>query len=157
MGMTLDGVQSTLARMNLARKAADAAITDAFCYGGEYAVRGIRTGAMSGWDDQSGNLRSSVGYIVMSGGRTVVESGFDAVGGGTEGSSEGKRVSGLLAREYSQSPHVLIVVAGMEYAAYVEAVDGKVVLAGGQLWLEGNIGKVVEARVNEAMSKLMGT
>lgn len=157
MGMTLSGVQSALARMNLARDAADAAITEAFCYGGEYAVRGIRTGGMSGWNDQTGNLRSSIGYVVMSGGRTVGVSGFEAVGGGAEGSSEGKRVAARLAREYSQYPHALIVVAGMEYAAYVEAIDGKVVLAGGQLWLEGNIGKVVRSRIEKAMSKLMGT
>lgn len=151
MGMTLQGVAATLARIERAREGVDNAILEAFAYAGEYAVRGIRTGEMSKWNDQTGNLRSSVGYSVVRKGSVVIESGFDTVLGGAEGSATGKRLINQLAHEYSGYPYVLIIVAGMEYAVYVEAIENKVVLAGGQLWTENNIGKILQGRVDAAI------
>lgn len=153
MGMTLEGVRATLARMDSAREALDDATLDAFAYAGEYAVRGIRTGDMSEWNDQTGNLRSSVGCCVARKGSVVTESGFGTVLGGAEGSDTGKGLAYQLAHEYSQYPYVLIVVAGMKYSVYVEAARGKVVLAGGQLWAENNIGKILQGRIDAATRK----
>lgn len=151
--MTLEGVHATLARMSMAQEEIENAMTQAFAYAGEYAVAGIRMGSMSKWNDQTGNLRSSVGYSVVKRGHVVIESGFDTVKRGFDGSETGKRLIEQLAAEYSSYPYVLIIVAGMDYAVYVEAIDNKVVLAGGQLWVESNIAKILQARIDATIKK----
>lgn len=70
--------------------------------------------------DVTGNLRSSIGYLIVKDGRLIEDGGFDQVKDGAEGTSEGKEFIQGLVQKY---PHglVLIVVAGMKYAAAVEA------------------------------------
>lgn len=89
-----------------------------------------RSGDMS-WYDQTGNLRSSTGFVVLDDGVIVFQSGFETVKDGAEGSRIGKEFSELVASRTEQFKQglVLIVVAGMEYASYVEAMDNKDVLA----------------------------
>jgi len=103
-----------------------------------------RSGAES-WFDQTGNLRSSIGYMVLDNGRITSSSGFDTVngthGGGSEGSTEGKRYIEELASKFPTGI-VLIVVAGMDYAAYVEDMENKDVLASAELWLKAEIGRM---------------
>ena len=84
------------------------------------------------WFNQTGNLRSSVGYVVVAHGEIVKTSGFETVLSGSEGSKTGKELAVRLAKNYS-SGYVLIVVAGMHYAEYVEAKDSKSVLASAEL------------------------
>lgn len=74
------------------------------------------------FDDQTGNLRSSIGYIVLYDGK-VVEENFEAGSRGTD-KAEGVKAG----REYAEylgslnpTGYVLITVAGMDYAGYVEA------------------------------------
>lgn len=69
--------------------------------------------------DQTGNLRSSIGYAVLKNGIPFNTSNFESVKGGAEGSKEGVDFVKQLAGIYGTGL-VLIVVAGMEYAAYVE-------------------------------------
>lgn len=154
MGMTVQGADAVCRRLDKAGETVSSAILTAFAYAGELAVKGIRTREFSSWEDQSGNLRSSIGYAVAQNGRVVIMSGFDVVAGGKEGAANGKKMTAELAREYAQHPFVLIVVAGMEYAVYVEAMENKVVLAGGQLWLENNIGKILQREVEKAIRKI---
>ena len=85
------------------------------------------------WFDQSGNLRSSIGYVIVANGRIVQYSDFNQVKQGSEGVKEGKELAEELARKYS-SGYALIVVAGMNYAELVEAMDNKVVLASAELF-----------------------
>lgn len=84
------------------------------------------------WFDQSGNLRSSIGYVIVAKGRIIKNSGFNQVKQGSEGIREGKSLAEELARKYS-SGYALIVVVGMNYAELVEAMDNKVVLASAEL------------------------
>lgn len=72
------------------------------------------------YKDQTGNLRSSIGYVVAVDGEIVQMSSFDTVKEGREGSRGGKEYAMQLVRDF---PHgiVLIVVAGMNYASYVSA------------------------------------
>ena len=68
--------------------------------------------------DDSGNLRASIGYVVAVDGKVVQADGFK---GAQNGASEGAAyASDLVHREF---PHgiVLILVAGMRYAAYLSA------------------------------------
>lgn len=67
--------------------------------------------------DWSENLRNSTGYIVTINGNIVVGGQFDE---SFEGGREGRKFAESLASKFPRGI-VLIVVAGMNYAAYVEA------------------------------------
>ena len=85
------------------------------------------------WFDQTGNLRSSVGYVIVANGEIRTVEGFKQTKGGTEGVATGKALAERLAASYPTG-YALIVVAGMNYAAKVEAMDNKVVLASAELF-----------------------
>lgn len=89
---------------------------------GERCVNAARDTSLKGRDytDQTGNLRSSTGYVLVVDGNIIAESSFGAVSGGTAGSAEGKSFAESLAANHP-SGIALIVVAGMHYAEYVAA------------------------------------
>lgn len=87
----------------------------------------------SSWFDQSGNLRSSIGYVIVHNGKIIKYSEFNQVKQGTDGIKEGKELAKELAKQYT-SGYALVVVAGMNYAELVEAMDSKVVLASAELF-----------------------
>lgn len=114
------------------------------------SVRYIRDRTASeSWIDQSGNLRSSIGYIVVRDGEIRESGGFERVDGprrgesSADGSREGRSFAERLAAGYPTG-YALIVVAGMEYAAYVEAMENKDVLAGGEIFLKKEIRKLTK-------------
>lgn len=92
----------------------------------------------SSWFDQSGNLRSSIGYIIVHNGKIIKYSGFNQVKQGSDGIKEGKGLATELAKQYT-SGYALIVVAGMNYAELVEAMDSKVVLASAELFARNEL------------------
>lgn len=113
---------------------------------GEESVARIRDrGPLESWIDHTGNLRSSVGYSVYDYGVKYMQSSFATVLGGSKGRSEGMRMVNELAQEYS-NVFALVVVAAMDYADYVEAINGKDVLESTRLWAQS----VVEQRLNRA-------
>ena len=69
--------------------------------------------------DQTGNLRSSIGYVVLKDGFIMNKSSFPMVKNGKEGRFKGSTLVQEVTARYSRGL-VLIVVAGMEYAAHVE-------------------------------------
>ena len=69
--------------------------------------------------DQTGNLRSSIGYAIIQNGVVVNQSRFEQVKDGREGKKEGAELLSDFIGRNTQGI-VLIVVAGMNYAAYVE-------------------------------------
>lgn len=72
--------------------------------------------AQGGFDDQTGNLRASMGYVIFYNGR-IAKQDF-------EGVSKGKKVGEVFAKKVgSDYPKgwAIVIVAGMEYASYVEA------------------------------------
>lgn len=87
-------------------------------YIGEEAINTARTSRR--YLDQTGNLTSSIGYVILRRGSIVNKAGFDKTKEGDEGVRQGEGLATSLAKDY---PHdfALIVVAGMDYAAYVEA------------------------------------
>lgn len=97
-------------------------------YIGEEVVTEARTGAKTGgldYKQQTGNLRSSIGYIITYKGETTGEGGFIPMPGresGEEGAKEGKAVAERIATEEgSQESLKLTVVAGMDYATHLHA------------------------------------
>ena len=88
------------------------------CAVGEQVLNAARL--TNSYKDQTGNLRSSIGYVVAVDGEIVQMSSFDTVKEGREGSRGGKEYAMQLVRDFPQGI-VLIVVAGMNYASYVSA------------------------------------
>lgn len=103
---------------------------------GEEAVTTARNRPQrESWFDHTGNLRSSVGYVVSKGGVPIEPNGviaqsssFKTIAQGSEGSIKGKEYATKIARSLG-GDYGLVVVAGMEYAQLVEDIEGKDVLA----------------------------
>lgn len=76
------------------------------------------------YTDQTGNLTNSIGYAVVRNGKIVnyggeIKSGY--------GAAEGLKIAQKMAANASSS-FSLLIVAGMNYAAYVEAKGYNVIL-----------------------------
>lgn len=113
---------------------------------GERVVKYARTDASNArhYTDRTGNLRNSIGYVVVQDGR-IVESAFDGNTPPSTGSEKGKNGNQIglayateIAKELSKFKTYLVWVAGMEYASYVEA-KGYDVIQGSGDWLESII------------------
>lgn len=85
------------------------------------------------YTDRTGNLRSSIGYAIVCNGEVVTKNGFQIISGSrTEGENtisysgdDGAKIGAeyldsLVEQVVSQQRLVLIVVAGMNYASYVQ-------------------------------------
>lgn len=114
--------------------------------GDESVVRIRNRSAKESWIDHTGNLRSSIGFAVYEQGSKFMQSAFTQVLSGSEGSSNGKKMIDSLAKQYAKV-YALVVVAGMEYAGEVEALDSKDVLASTRIWATS----VVETRIKTAI------
>lgn len=77
------------------------------------------------YTDRTGNLRSSIGYMIFKDGR-IQDQNFQPSDKGTEREPGVERGQEFAQEIAAQHPNgwVLIGVAGMEYAAAVEALDG---------------------------------
>jgi hypothetical protein len=116
----------------------------ALSYLGEQCVSRVRNrGGNKSWYDQSGNLRSSVGYVIAYNGSIIQYSDFNQIKQGSEGVTVGKKLAEELVKRYS-SGYVLVIVAGMNYAEYVERKDNKDVLASTELWAIDQVPKMLE-------------
>ena len=99
-------------------------------------ARGIDT-----YTDQTGNLRSSIGYIILKNGKPVFGSRFDQVKDGGEGVKKGREfVESQIGK--GDGGYVLIVVAGMDYAAAVESKNYDV-LTGSSTKAEAMLRKLI--------------
>ncbi|MEI6752351.1 MAG: hypothetical protein WCK78_04215 [Paludibacter sp.] len=101
-------------------------------YVGKRCVNQARS--LNTYMDQTGNLRSSIGFLVLDNGSVVGSSSFPTVKSGSEGKKTGQEFIKSLTAENSVGL-VLIVVAGMNYASYVEAM-GLDVLTSAELLAE---------------------
>lgn len=114
------------------------------CYIGEACIKIARE--TGDYNDITGNLRSSIGYIVLSNGNVAkygapVQKG-GKVGDGSAGVAAGKALLDKLKAEYPYGV-VLILCAGMEYAAFVENVRHKHVLVDSELEAQRLIDKLL--------------
>lgn len=95
------------------------------------------------WTDWSGNLRSSIGYVIAHNGKIIHYSDFKQVKQGNEGTKVGKYLATEIVKR-TVGDYVLVVVAGMNYAEYVEARDNKDVLATPELFANKELPKMME-------------
>lgn len=80
--------------------------------------------------DHTGNLRSSIGYVIVKDGSIVGRNFQLSEQSGTDkqtGKREGEQLAMDLVRTFTKG-YVLIGVAGMKYAVIVEAMENKDVL-----------------------------
>ena len=96
------------------------AIINNLVYVGESALTQARNGHR--YQDQTGNLTSSIGYAIVVNGRVFKQSTFEVVKDGKKGASDGKKFLQKLISQNSKGI-VFIMVAGMPYAQYVEAMS----------------------------------
>lgn len=134
-----------------AKKALYDEITESLTRLGEECVARIRLrGKDESWIDHTGNLRSSIGMAVYADGELMAKSAFQQVsapeGDGTQGKETGEKMIQDIAKSYGKSV-ALVIVAGMEYASYVEAIESKDVLESTKHWAMG----IVNQRLNEAV------
>ncbi|WP_231489912.1 hypothetical protein [Pedobacter sp. Leaf170] len=102
-------------------KRIELAVVSRFQYIGETFVTNARlkTKKQGGFGNITGNLRSSIGYIILNNGKTVQDN-YEVSGTGTKGVQEAKALIRELKSKFNTG-YVLIVVAGMNYAAAVES------------------------------------
>lgn len=105
-------------------------IANVFCYVGEKCIIEARNGGT--YTDQSGNLRSSIGYAVLMNGQVIQSGCVDKIKNGDEGVTEDQKYLQSRIKKANKKGVVLIVTAGMNYAEYVEA-KGYVVLSSAKL------------------------
>lgn len=129
-------------------------ILRAFSYLGEQAITKVRDREeIDSWYDHTGNLRSSIGYSVYDHGKSVIESAFAPIKGGTKGQSEGKKMVEELASKYA-STYALVIVAAMNYAEYVEACNNKDVLASTEIWAKSEVEKYLKEAKERAIRRI---
>lgn len=120
MGIRAVNIQSTLTSVDVICRKADEQLLQTFVYVGESCVREARLRA--NFRDQTGNLRSSIGYVLVLNGKVVSQSDFASVKGGGQGAEVGEKFAKRLATSNLKNTGVtLIVVAGMNYASHVSA------------------------------------
>lgn len=91
-----------------------------FVYAGEESVKTARLNHK--YLNQTGNLASSVGYAVIHNGQVIAQSSFDSIQDGAQGSANGRAyLQEIIAGKATGT--WLILVAGMQYAAYVAAMN----------------------------------
>lgn len=105
-------------------------------YLGEQCVNHARN--LNTYKDRTGNLRSSIGYLVIANGSIVHSGGFV---GNNEGATNGNDLAHEIALLHPTG-FVLIVVAGMNYAKYVET-RGFDVLTSAELLAETELPKII--------------
>lgn len=116
-------------------------------YIGEECVRQARENG--NYTDHTGNLRNSIGYVLLSDGN-IISSNFeervqskvvDKANG--LGVLEGKNLADKLAKDFTKG-YALIVVAGMNYAYYVETLN-KDVLDGAERYAMRVVPKMIKS------------
>lgn len=109
-------------------------------YVGEQVLNAARS--TDSYKDQTGNLRSSIGYVIVEDGQVIDVSNFETVKQGREGSRVGSEYIKSLAEKF-RTGIVLIVCAGMNYATYVSA-NGYDVLDSAELLADRLVPKMLK-------------
>ncbi len=149
--------QSKAAVDNFFRKAMGIMQSELFralAYLGEQSVTKVRDREeVDSWYDHTANLRSSIGYAIYDYGKSVIESAFEPIKGGTKGQAEGRKMVEELASKYS-STYALVVVAAMNYAEYVEACKNKDVLASTEIWAKSKLDEYLQKAKERAVRRI---
>ncbi len=109
----------------------------------------------NGFQDQTGNLRSSIGFKIFVGGQPAAED-YKVVKNGVTGMEQGKAIADSVGGACENGQIMLVVTAGMEYAIHVESL-GRDVIASSELLAEREWPKMkqkIDAMVKRQMNKM---
>ena len=98
-----------------------------------------------GFEDQTGNLRSSIGYAVFVDG-VAIHSFYNEVNGGAVGAKAGQELSAKIGERTNGV--CLVVTAGMNYALYVES-RGRDVIASAEQLAERELPRMLEKLIDK--------
>ena len=98
-----------------------------------------------GFNDQTGNLRSSIGYVIFRDG-VAIRSNYEQVLEGNEGVQKGQQLAEEIGTQTKGLS--LVVTAGMQYATYVEA-KGRDVLSSAELLAQRELPKELQALIDD--------
>lgn len=103
-----------------------------------------------GYIDQTGNLNNSIGYAVIKD-NAILNMFFEAKSRErkAEGKEKGESYTRELAKDISGGKYALIIVAGMEYASFVEDVYGKNVITHSKGFAREVLEKMLKIMKNE--------
>lgn len=118
-------------------------------YLGEQCVQRARING--DYMDQTGNLRSSIGYILFKNG-VAISQAFEQVLNASEGVNTGKELAIKIGSKHNNGL-ALVVVAGMNYALSVES-KGRDVLTSTELFAQQEMPKILEQLKNNMNSAL---
>lgn len=159
MPASVNNIDKVLQELEQDLQACRQAVLIEMMYAGDEAVK-LQRGS-HGYLDQTGNLTSSIGYIVLDHGKVVTMSNFADVPakkrgrpkGSKSGSAVGKNVAAELAKKYAKDDMALVIVAGMDYASHVEA-RGLNVIDTAQLHIEGHLSPRIKKRLQKAVANM---
>lgn len=137
------------AKLSMTRKEITDFILFRFEQIGEEAVKIARKNGS--YHDVTGNLRSSIGYIILNDGKIVQRGAperFPKKEDGSKGEAEGQALLNTLKAKFPWGI-VLIICAGMEYAAFVENVKHKDVLTSAEHLAESLMKKLLGKIISE--------
>lgn len=178
MAIRVEGLERVRQTLQRAYELAEAEVIRRLSRLGEECVSMIRDrSAEESWLDHTGNLRNSIGYVVVRRGDTLHEAGFGAAhtkpqepktsskrGGGrksstiradpAQGAIEGRAVAQRAAEELKGRDYALILVAGMHYAVYVEAMEHKDVLAATEVKARAKMPEVARRLTNSIITQI---
>lgn len=142
MGMTCS-IDDAINKLDIEAMRIATMTLDTLEYLGIKCVAMVREAApKDSWNDQTGNLRSSIGYVVSHNGEILRQSSFAPVVTGAEGSLKGLHYARQIASQHMG--YCLVVVAGMHYAEKVEQMENKTVLANAELYAEAELPRLFE-------------
>lgn len=156
MGLTPKFTKADIRKqMEAQMKNIEAAILSRLEYVGWEFVKMARekTAKEGGFNDVTGNLRSSIWFSVFNHGNIHSEN-FESAERGSDkvtGINEAKKQARELASKYSQG-YALVVGTGMDYAAAVES-KGKDVITGSSLQAESNLKRAM-SRLKDKVGRL---
>ncbi len=88
----------------------------------EEVVKHVKDPNRKRWTDQTSNLKSSIGYCILDNGKPLLKPVFKTEDDAKDGEREGRK---FMEQVIAENPTglVFIMVAGMPYAKYVEAMN----------------------------------
>jgi hypothetical protein len=118
-------------------------------YALEYFVAELQNHAkeQAGYKDQTANLKSSIGGVVLKNGKVVSYATFVKEPGNGKGKDNGMQTGmefiNSLIPQFSNG-YIIILVAGMEYATFVENYRDKNVLKKTELYMRAEMPKLLK-------------
>lgn len=150
MAIKAIGLEAISKRIEEAKQEAEERVIRLLSYLGKKCVAMVRDrSGQESWYDRTGALRNSIGYCVVASGQVVKLSGFAKGEGAEEGQGLAERIAQTMTAKYA-----LIVVAGMHYAVYVEAMEHKDVLASSELYARTHLPKLIKRLQEQLIKKI---